>query len=133
MAYNVPDDWNSYYENCSICGSRFHASEGGCGCTEDKVECRVCDEWVEEDEAREHEADGRRYSLTDDSYKTIRETVHTCHACLECEHCGSTEALRWDDLRDDCWYCAKCRLEWDTEDVAEALEEDAEIAAARVW
>ena len=47
---NVPDDWNSWYSNCLRCGTRFHASEGGCGCTEDLIECQeprcsnYCDE-----------------------------------------------------------------------------------------
>jgi len=29
---NVPDDWHSYWETCSRCGNRYHASEGGCEC-----------------------------------------------------------------------------------------------------
>lgn len=33
---NVPDDWGSYYRNCSACGSRYHDSEGGCYCHEDR-------------------------------------------------------------------------------------------------
>ena len=36
---NVPDDWGCYYRNCSLCGGRWHASEGGCGCTDD-LECQ---------------------------------------------------------------------------------------------
>jgi len=32
MSWNVPDDWNSYYRNCGSCGTRYHASEGGCEC-----------------------------------------------------------------------------------------------------
>ena len=27
---NVPDDWGSYYSECSECGAKMHASEGGC-------------------------------------------------------------------------------------------------------
>tara|TARA_Y100000287_G_C14187611_1_gene338442 strand:- start:93 stop:425 length:333 start_codon:yes stop_codon:yes gene_type:complete len=30
--YNVPDDWGNYYSNCEYCGTRVHASEGGCDC-----------------------------------------------------------------------------------------------------
>lgn len=29
--WNVPDDWDRYYSTCSRCGTRVHASEGGCG------------------------------------------------------------------------------------------------------
>ena len=27
MPYNAPDDWNSYYSDCSDCGERIHGSE----------------------------------------------------------------------------------------------------------
>lgn len=37
--WNVPDDWGCYYNKCLRCGSRYHASEGGCGCLDDHVEC----------------------------------------------------------------------------------------------
>lgn len=39
MGWNVPDDWGSYYNRCSRCGSKYHASEGGCGCMDD-LECQ---------------------------------------------------------------------------------------------
>lgn len=39
---NVPDDWGMYYSKCGYCGSRYHASEGGCGCLEDAEQCVVC-------------------------------------------------------------------------------------------
>jgi len=32
---NAPDDWNEYYTNCAACGTRYHASEGGCDCSAD--------------------------------------------------------------------------------------------------
>ena len=38
MSYNVPDDWNSYYRRCSLCGDKYHLSDGGCDCTSD-LEC----------------------------------------------------------------------------------------------
>ena len=41
MSYNVPDDWNSYYSNCSDCGTRIHASEGGCNCREEVNEMEL--------------------------------------------------------------------------------------------
>jgi len=42
MSWNVPDDWGSYYSNCSYCGSKVHASEGGCDCLEDAGQCEGC-------------------------------------------------------------------------------------------
>lgn len=40
MGYgNVPDDWGNYYRECGRCGSTYHASEGGCGCLDDSVQC----------------------------------------------------------------------------------------------
>jgi hypothetical protein len=40
MGWNVPDDWGSYYRRCDRCGSKYHASEGGCGCMDDVGECQ---------------------------------------------------------------------------------------------
>lgn len=46
MGWNVPDDWGSYYNHCSRCGGRYHASEGSCGCLDDlDCQCGSCD-WV---------------------------------------------------------------------------------------
>ncbi len=41
---NVPDDWGSYYTNCDRCGTRYHMSDGGCGCMEslENCMCRTC-------------------------------------------------------------------------------------------
>lgn len=50
MGWDLPDDWGSYYSNCELCGSRVHASEGGCGCTDDKTECATCDTYFDDDE-----------------------------------------------------------------------------------
>ena len=33
---NTPDDWGSYWTKCSVCGTRYHMSEGGCDCAADK-------------------------------------------------------------------------------------------------
>ena len=33
---NVPNDWNCYWNKCSDCGGKYHASEGGCGCEDEK-------------------------------------------------------------------------------------------------
>lgn len=35
---NVPDDWNMYWQTCSNCGKRWHASEYYCGCYEEEAE-----------------------------------------------------------------------------------------------
>lgn len=42
MPHNVPDDWGNYYFNCSLCGQRYHASEGGCDCIEEECQCGEC-------------------------------------------------------------------------------------------
>lgn len=44
MGWNVPDDWGCYYRRCSRCGSKYHASEGGCGCIDliDPCQCGDC-------------------------------------------------------------------------------------------
>ena len=38
MFGNVPADWNRYFHKCDLCNESYHASEGGCNCTED-LEC----------------------------------------------------------------------------------------------
>jgi len=49
---NVPDDWDMHWRRCEFCGQRYHASEGGCGCTDDLDECPCgeCD-WTREVDA----------------------------------------------------------------------------------
>jgi len=68
MGWNVPDDWGSYYYNCDCCGSRYHASEGGCGCMDD-LECQCgLGRWDGHENSRcnncgtGHRVDGRRHS-----------------------------------------------------------------------
>lgn len=40
---NVPDDWGCYYTKCGLCETRYHMSEGGCGCTDDlECQCGSC-------------------------------------------------------------------------------------------
>jgi hypothetical protein len=45
MSRNVPDDWDCYWETCSVCGSRYHMSEGGCSCLDslESCQCGACD------------------------------------------------------------------------------------------
>ena len=38
MTWNVPDDWNSYYRTCGICGGRYHTSGG------DVCDCEYCED-----------------------------------------------------------------------------------------
>lgn len=37
-AMNLPDDWGCYYRTCDRCGTRYHASEGGCECEDEEEE-----------------------------------------------------------------------------------------------
>jgi len=36
---NTPDDWGSHWNKCGFCGKRYHASDGGCDCTESYPDC----------------------------------------------------------------------------------------------
>ncbi len=40
---NVPDDWGQFWAKCSICGRKYHQSEGGCDCR-DEGYCAHCNE-----------------------------------------------------------------------------------------
>jgi hypothetical protein len=41
MGYNVPDDWDCYWQKCELCGKQYHKSEGYCGCA-DYLEEQTC-------------------------------------------------------------------------------------------
>jgi hypothetical protein len=58
---NVPDDWGSYYHKCRRCGRKYHASEGGCSCT-DGLQCQ-CGKgnWDRDDPPRCKECDTGDY------------------------------------------------------------------------
>ena len=73
---NVPDDWGMYVYNCMICGSRYHMSEGGCGCTEDKDLCHGhnCGDSTNRDHYHEET-------------RTLGDGKTYCEDCLECECC----------------------------------------------
>jgi hypothetical protein len=43
MSWNVPDDWNTYWDVCSHCGQRFHLSEGNCDCVSREDEQALLD------------------------------------------------------------------------------------------
>ncbi len=70
MGWDLPDDWGSYYSNCELCGSRVHASEGGCCCTDDKTECTTC-------------ADGTLDSYYDDDEIVTVDGSPYCKSCAE--------------------------------------------------
>jgi len=87
MGWNVPDDWGSYYSRCSLCGTRYHASEGGCGCTEDKEFCvgPGCNDRNSLDSYHDHQkvtdfGGGRFY----------------CDDCIGCECCEDGKDVSWD-------------------------------------
>lgn len=110
MGWNVPDDWGMYYSKCEYCGKKYHASEGGCYCLDDHVQCHYCQNgrslgynayeaggWVHSDDAVE--IDGKHFHLK----------------CAECECCalgeGSNEAdiakLKWVEDADQL-LCPDC-------------------------
>ena len=74
MAYNVPDDWGMYWDNCGECGQKYHASEGGHECSprwaraEDKVEPKR--DWLA-DSGYEFDSDQMTWSAI------IRMSSHT--------------------------------------------------------
>jgi hypothetical protein len=70
VGWNVPDDWGSYYSNCDLCGSRVHASEGGCYCTEDHTECVGC-------------ADGTLEGFYPDDQIVVVDGASYCKGCSE--------------------------------------------------
>lgn len=88
---NVPDDWNSYYHKCTHCGNRYHASEYGCGCLDDKSKCRACGEWTENDD------------LDDEN---------ECPNCVENRCCSECETQKAISFYEDCdeWLCKPCDL-----------------------
>ena len=97
MGWNLPDDWGNYYSNCSLCGSRYHASEGGCCCTEDKLLCvgTACND-----------------SNDLDSYHEETVTVsgkEFCEHCLKCDCCDEDdrEPLVYEDDA-DLLLCPRC-------------------------
>ena len=100
MGWNVPDDWGSYYTNCGLCGTKYHESEGGCCCTEDKTVCNGanCNDENDLDSYHEDvtEAGGRNY----------------CEDCIECGFCGADEdvVLAFSEEADEL-LCPGCVLE----------------------
>ena len=94
MLSNVPDDWDCYWHKCSICGSKYHASEPGCGCRDDMTECRSCGEWTDNDDL--------------DDYNECEGCIDD-RACVECDSTGSTspETLVLVQPTNE-WWCQPC-------------------------
>lgn len=99
MGWNVPDDWGNYYYKCSHCGSRYHASEGGCGCLDDHVACagssRFESCYVRDDEAIEW--NGQTF----------------CAEHLVCDGCGEQDGDQGEHLTplEGDRYCRACMAE----------------------
>lgn len=97
---NVPDDWGMYYTNCSLCGSRYHMSEGGCGCLEEKQLCSGPNCGVEYDGASYH----------DDEDVTEGGGKYYCSDCLACECCETSDEVTYNDEA-DLLLCPACAEE----------------------
>ena len=98
---NVPDDWGSYYTRCDLCKTKYHMSEGGCCCTEDKTEC-----------AGDHHNEGLDAYFDDDDLIEIGKNKY-CKEHAVCECCEKTH----EDLKPfvddpDLILCPNC---WDDE------------------
>lgn len=100
MGWNVPDDWGSYYYNCNLCGSRYHASEGGCGCTEDMERCvgSNCEG-----------LDGLEGYYPAEDVTEINGK-HYCDDCLYCECCEESEGVSYSDEH-GLLLCKRCEPE----------------------
>lgn len=105
---NVPDDWGSYYYSCTRCGGKYHASEGGCGCTEDLVACDgPCGEYHEEDEVTEVDRG------PDEAPQTL------CTECVSCDACRNPATAY--DVTSAILTCAECANEAAKEDKKNGL------------
>jgi len=106
MGWDTPDDWNRYYTRCPRCNTRYHASEGGCGCTEDLDLCAgPCAEY--------HQPE----SLTTTAASGVEQ--HLCEDCLVCDICQAP-ATAWDT--EAClWICTECATKYAAEDAANGL------------
>jgi hypothetical protein len=113
MGWNVPDDWNSYYSRCEYCGSRVHASEGGCGCLEDHEQCVVCKNeptgWYHRDDRREAEGWHHIDRLTRLGEHYVCEQHMVCGCC---DTVKDPTKLSWESDA-DLVLCPKCNEDED--------------------
>jgi hypothetical protein len=87
MGWNVPDDWGNYYSTCGLCGTKYHDSEGGCGCTEDLERC---------DGGGCHNMGGLEAFHPIEDLTEIQDR-HYCKHCLECECCGDLSEVAYNE------------------------------------
>ena len=116
----MPSDWNAWYTNCSRCGTKYHQSEGGCGCLDDYVECgrnggSVFRKGFGNIPGRLVKVEC--YIHCDDDSVEIGEEQY-CEEHATCEGCGieHTEKAPLVDLDGDI-YCPKCLAEEEAESV----------------
>ena len=99
MSYgNTPDDWGSFFQNCTHCGRRYHASEGGCDCL-DEGECVGCGETC------------GRECLDEDSLNSDDDKpIFRCENCGLCAGCGETVARTSMKEIDGDMFCSACSV-----------------------
>jgi len=78
----MPADWGAHYLTCDNCDSRYHASEGGCGCQDD---CKAYKPWMHGVWTRD---------------RVIQVPCQTCPDFGECEWSGEEDAETWNDYLD---------------------------------
>lgn len=128
MGWNVPDDWGMYYTRCSECGSRYHMSEGGCGCWQEEAErrdeetlerlgdkrCRI--DGLEREPARfDTDADFGESIAKGETEVRIFVTEHdgedelvfTEDAWIEVKRIIGFEEPKNNDGRERCWWCGE--------------------------
>jgi len=107
MGWNTPDDWSSYTYTCTRCGNSYHASEGGCGCTEDMVRCEGhCNDYHDEAEV-----------TVVDRGEEGPQTL--CVGCLRCDSCRDAAVAY--DTTSGILTCAACANEAAKEDKKNGL------------
>ena len=77
----MPADWGAHYLTCDNCDSRYHASEGGCGCQDD---CKAYKPWI-------------RVWLRDGS---IQAACQRCPDLGECQWTDPEDATDWGEYLD---------------------------------
>lgn len=117
MGYaNVPDDWGCYYTRCERCGSRYHESEGGCGCLDDHIECARHNKPTLVKGFGNYPSRMVRqecYVHCDDEQYELGGKIY-CVEHAECDACG--KAHDEQDPLIPCegeLYCAACDAEWE--------------------
>ena len=95
MGWNLPDDWGMYYNKCGYCKSTYHASEGGCGCLEDHVECAGQDRYEE--------------CFVHEEFAIKIGDKHYCEEHARCDACGEKhEDVEWIKPYEGDVYCDAC-------------------------